>query len=306
MTRRHSLLFVGLLFLFGCGEERKETPTKGKVTVAVAESVFPVLEQEQQKFEELYPEAHVDLHMTTSREAIALLFNDSVSVIVSARPLNTEERGVAKSANLTFGEFKLAIDGIAVIVNNENPVKQLRTTQIDSILNGSLTDWKKAGWNGSASPIAVCLPDRNTGTFDSLSLYTKHDEQQMHPVKITASSSEMIHFVHEHENAIGFVGVNWYSSQKDSVKALALNDPSAPDSLGIKGKYFGPHQAYMYQKFYPLIKDVYIYTRGDIYGVASGFTSFMTSSAGQKIILNSGLVPATMPVRLVEITNRSL
>jgi phosphate transport system substrate-binding protein len=244
--------------------------------------------------------------MTTSREAIAKLFNDSVSVIVSARPLNAEERDVAKRANLIFGEFKIAIDGIAVIVNNANPVRQFRTTQIDSILNGYIKNWDKAGWTGSFSPIAVCFPDRNTGTFDSLSLYTKHDEQQMRPAKITASSMEMIRFVSQYEHAIGFVGVNWYSSYKDSVRALALNDPGAADSLGIKGKYFGPHQAYMYQKFYPLIKDVYIYTTAGMYGVGSGFASFITSSAGQKIILNSGLVPATMPVRLVEITNRSL
>jgi phosphate transport system substrate-binding protein len=289
-----------------CTEERRETPTKGQTTVVVAESVSPVIQQEKLKFEELYPQAKVGLQVASDREAIARLFNDSISIIVSSRPLNKEEREVAKRFKLALGEFKVAIDGIAIIVNNENPMTQLRTTQLDSILSGSAKEWKSAGWKQSTSSVALCLPDRNTGTFEVIAEKILQGKQFTNPAKIVSSSAEIIEFVSQHENALGMVGVNWFVDNKNKVKALELTDPNAPDSLGIKGKYYGPYQAYIYQKFYPLTKDVYIYSRADNYGVAAGFTSFMTSSAGQKIILNSGLVPATMPVRLVEITNRSI
>ena len=60
----------------------------------------------------------------------------------------------------------------------------------------------------------------------------------------------------------------------------------------------------IYQQYYPLTRDIYIYTRADNYGVAAGFSAFITSAPGQKIVMSSGLVPATMPVRLVQTTSK--
>ncbi|HEV8538190.1 MAG TPA: substrate-binding domain-containing protein, partial [Bacteroidota bacterium] len=80
-------LMIVISLSFGCQGERSETPTKGHVTVVVSESVSPVIKLEEQTFEELYPEAQVDLEFSTTREAIARLFNDSITVIVTSRPL---------------------------------------------------------------------------------------------------------------------------------------------------------------------------------------------------------------------------
>ncbi len=71
--------------------------------------------------------------------------------------------------------------------------------------------------------------------------------------------------------------MNWLNDNKEKVKALELSDPNMPDSLG-GGKYFSPHQAYIYQKYYPLTRDIYIYSRADNYGVAAGFTTFIASA----------------------------
>jgi len=90
------------------------------------------------------------------------------------------------------------------------------------------------------------------------------------------------------------------------VRILELSDPQAPDSLGTRGNYYAPYQAYVYQGYYPIPREIYIYSTADNYGVAAGFTSFITSGPGQKIVLQSGLVPATMPVRLVETTHNSI
>ena len=113
----------------------------------------------------------------------------------------------------------------------------------------------------------------------------------------------MVDFVSSHPDAIGMLGLNWLPDNKDKVKVLELADPDAPDSLGTRGKYFRPHQAYVFQGTYPLTRQIYFYSRADVYSVGIGFVSFVTSAPGQKIVLNSGLVPATMPVRLVQLTS---
>ena len=115
----------------------------------------------------------------------------------------------------------------------------------------------------------------------------------------------MIEAVANDPSAIGIVGLNWLRAAGGRVRALDLSDPSAPDSLG-GGKFFSPHQAYVYKGFYPIIRNVYLLITPDSYGVSTGFTSFLTSAPGQKIVQNQGLVPATMPVRLVQLRNDAL
>jgi phosphate transport system substrate-binding protein len=298
-------LLLGALFLSGCQGERKESPTKGSVTVMVSESVSPLIKAEKEKFEELYPDAHVSLVVTSAREAITHLFNDTIKVIVSSRPFNTEERDFIKRANLTIGEFKIAIDGIAVITNLENPITGLRTTQLDSLLSGSTTSWSTAGWNNAPGPVELCLPDRNSGTYEVAAAKILHGGKFAVATKVATSSPEMVQCVSERPNAIGLLGLNWLNENKEKVKVLELSDPDAPDSLGTRGKFFSPHQAYVYQQYYPLTRDIYIYSRSDGYSVGAGFLAFVNSAPGQKIVQNSGLVPATMPVRLVHMTSES-
>ncbi len=301
------ILSVGIgIVAIGCQGERLETPTKGYVTVLVSESVAPLLRSEEIKFEELYPEAHITAEVTSDREAVTRLFNDSITIVVTARPLNSEELEAEKRFKLGIHEYKIAIDGIVVITNNENPVTQLRVSQLDSVLRGDIQTWDKLGWKGSTSSIIVYLPEVNSATHEVIGTKVLHGNKYLSRAKQVISSPEMIQSVVKDPSGIGLVGMNWLADRKEQVRMLELCDTNAPDSLGINDKYFGPHQAYVYQRYYPLIRDVYIYSRADNYGVAAGFTSFITSVAGQKIVQNSGLVPATMPVRLVEVTNKSL
>jgi hypothetical protein len=67
---------------------------------------------------------------------------------------------------------------------------------------------------------------------------------------------------------------------------------------------FKPWQAYLALKEYPLIRDVYVILTDPRQGLASGFTGFLTSDRGQRIILKAGIVPATQPVRIVNVKEK--
>lgn len=293
----------------GCSGKESDTPTKGHTTVAVCEEVLPLMREEEARFEELYPDARVDLRPQSAREAIAALFNrgtDSVAVVVSSRALNAEETAARKAANLEVTEFRIAIDALAIIVNTANDVTGLTVPQLDSIFTGRVMDWGLLGWKKSPGKIAVCVPDRNMASYEVFSARVLGGREFVSPAAVAAKSPDMIAAVARDPAAIGIVGLNWMKSPPAGVRIIDLSDPAAPESLGIAGKYFSPHQAYVYKGFYPLVRNVYIYITPDSYGVSSGFTSFITSAAGQKIVQNQGLVPATMPVRLVELRNDNL
>jgi phosphate transport system substrate-binding protein len=64
---------------------------------------------------------------------------------------------------------------------------------------------------------------------------------------------------------------------------------------------YKPYQAYIYQGVYPLTRDVYAVNAEPRNGLATGFTAFLASDRGQRIILKSGIIPAIAPVRIVNV-----
>ena len=84
---------------------------------------------------------------------------------------------------------------------------------------------------------------------------------------------------------------------------LSLGTPGvAPDSTQRPGAFYSPAQAYIYKDYYPITTPVYIYSREQTRDVSLGFISFVAGAEGQKVILKSGIVPVTMPVRLIHLT----
>jgi phosphate transport system substrate-binding protein len=290
--------------ILGCVGENKELPTKGAITIVASETVLPMIQHQEEKFESLYTNANLNIITASTREAITRIFNDTIKFIVSSRPLNTEEREVAKREQIDLKEYKIAIDGIAIIVNSANTVSQLRTTQLDSVFRGITSRWNEVGGKGGA--IDVILPDQNAGEFEIVGMKILNGKRFTDRAFTVKSSPEMMKGIIENPDAIGIIGVTWLREKEEKIKVLELCDPSVPDSFQIKGQYFAPFQAHIYRGFYPLTSEVFIYTKIDMYSVGSGFISFITSAPGQKIVLSYGMVPVTMPIRLVELTNRGV
>ena len=118
------------------------------------------------------------------------------------------------------------------------------------------------------------------------------------------SNSEVIDYVSKNKGAIGLVSVNWIADDDDpatrafksKIKIAAVSHPYLSP-----GTYSMPDQGSIYDKSYPFTRTVYLVSRETFRGLASGFVTFFAAEQGQRIVLKSGLVPATMPIRLVQI-----
>lgn len=113
----------------------------------------------------------------------------------------------------------------------------------------------------------------------------------------------------QNKNAIGVIGVNWISDFDDStainflnrIKVLGISEDPAPISTE---SYYQPYQAYIAQQAYPLRRYLYIISTEGRAGLGTGFAAYVAGDKGQRLILKSGLVPATMPVRVVGLGNQ--
>jgi phosphate transport system substrate-binding protein len=119
------------------------------------------------------------------------------------------------------------------------------------------------------------------------------------------SSPAVIDYVENHPGALGIISVNWISDPDDSithafqksVRVVSLT----PEFNSDGNDYFQPHPAYISDETYPFTREVYAISRETFSGLGSGFIHFVAGDQGQRIILKSGMLPATMPVRIVQV-----
>ena len=288
---------AAVLLLVGCNVPKEDTPSSGTLVGLVSESQSDVLATQVEQFESLYREAHVTLHGTTTRDAIVQFLNDSVRFICVDRPMNAEERAVARKAGKKFGEFPVAEDALAFIVRRDNPATQITQDAIRGIVTGALRDWTGIAPAGSGA-IRLALTGRNSGTYELLLRHFLKTDTDAAVAFVADSQAAIVDFVAGHGGAIGVVSVSALRDTSKQIRALAVE--RIDSTTGAK-EFVKLHQAHIYQERYPYHYPVYVYSIEGIRGVHQGLTTFIASAPGQKNFQKAGLVPKTMPVRLVKL-----
>lgn len=288
----------------GPGGENADTPTAGNIKISVDQNFYQILDSQVDTFEKLYKYAHVNPSYKPEAEVIQDLLQDSARLVVVSRELTPEEKRVFENIKITPRVTKIAIDAIALIVHPDNPDANLTLEQARNIFTGQTKSWKEISPGSPLSDIRVVFDNRNSSTvryvMDSLTA------GRPFPANAFAAESNdaLVDYVAQDPNAIGVIGVNWISDRDDTtavnflkrIKVVGLSTTPQPTS---SDDYLQPHQAYTAQRTYPLLRNVYIISREARAGLGTGFASFVAGDKGQRIILKSGLVPATMPVRVI-------
>lgn len=300
------LIFVCVAIAFcGCLPRDKkgkflDTPTSGTITIAVDEALQPLMEAEISAFTALYTNAHINAIYVSEGEAIDSLLVDSVRLAVVTRKLVKDEEDYLETLRLPAAQVRVAINGIALIVHPDNRDTLMTTDQLKQILTGQIKQWNELNNSSNKAPLNVVFDQPNSGIIrflnDSLTSL-KNLPENVFAVK---SNAAVVDYVSSHPEALGLIDVSWISDRDDATTNTFLGSVKVV-GLSTGGEYYKPFQAYLSQRQYPLLRDVYLISREGRTGLATGFTAFVASDKGQRVILKSGLVPATMPVRIVEI-----
>jgi|WetSurMetagenome_2_1015567.scaffolds.fasta_scaffold09966_4 phosphate transport system substrate-binding protein len=294
-----------MLLLAGCTREPGSTTlTKGTLRIDCDAAIYPALRLVAEEFHSQYPDARVDVRSVEAREATANFVNDSVHVIAIARSLNAEERATLAATKTWFEEYHVAQSAIAVLAHKENPVTELRMGQLDSILTGSVTAWP--GWKAGGN-IDIVVSDVNSSTNEVLRALVLRGKKFALSASVIAGSGDLMEHVRSTRNAIGVTNVAWLMGVEQEFSLIGLSRPGvAADSTQRVGKAYTPVQGYVYKGYYPLSTPVNMYSRELNRDVSMGFIAFATGIQGQKVFLKSGLVPVTMPVRLIQLTSEQV
>ncbi|MFA6580710.1 MAG: substrate-binding domain-containing protein [Paludibacter sp.] len=304
-------LFVSLL-LFSCQNKSKDnstdTYTSGVISIAVDESFQPIVQQELDVFEAQFPQAGIVPVYTNEVNAINLLLKDSVRFAIATRALSPGEENYLISKKFSPRSYKIATDGIALIINKQNPDSLISVNNIRSILTGDIKNWNEIYPASRLGKFIVVFDNPNSSTVRFAIDSICHGKALSSGLKAQSTNQEVINYVSKTKNAIGIIGSNWLNNVKDTTN-LSFNDQVrvmsvSAGSVATVDNSYKPFQAYLFYGYYPLSRNIFIILNDPRGSLPSGLTSFFTSDRGQRIILKSGLVPATQPVRIVNIKDQ--
>jgi phosphate transport system substrate-binding protein len=311
-----SIIGVTLVFTFvvfySCKTPPKkytgETPTGGNVKIAFDESYQLLADAELYTFQSLYTNATINPIFASEDSILSLFLKDSVRVIFTSRKLTENEDAYLKSKSFVPRTTRVAYDALAFIVNKSNNDSLIRYNTIKDIFMGKTLTWKEINSKSKLNAIKVVFD--NPGSSNVRLIMNKFGISGSLPSNCynASKNSGVIDYVEKNPDALGIISVNWISDPHDSISHAFLNKvkvvlvTSEFDSDG--NDFYSPHPAYIADKSYPFTREVYAINRETFSGLGTGFTSFVAGDLGQRIILRMGMVPAAMPVRLVEIKKK--
>jgi phosphate transport system substrate-binding protein len=301
--------FTGLLFvlvLTACNRNPNavldETATRGNIKIGVDESFTLLAEAELYVFQSVYRNAHITPLYKPELDVRDDYMNDSIRMMITTRKLTEEEVEFLKTKLINPRTTTIAYDGLAFVVNNRNRDSMLVYNKVRDIFRGKISNWNQINASNTSGKITVVFDNNKSSSVRFIR--EKFGIQDSLPSNCLAANNneEVINFVERNVNALGVVAVNWISDKDDSITHGFLNRIKVAglsteyDTEGIT--FYKPYQAYIADKSYPLVREVYAINRETFTGLGSGFIKYM-SIEGQRIVLKMGMVPATMPVRVV-------
>ncbi len=291
------------------------SPTEGTLVVYCAESVAPAVTEVAKEFMILYTKAHITVEPVPTRVAVYKLFNNETTLAVTSRYFSQDELNAMKKYKIEVDSMTVALDGVVVVVNSRNPLKRINTSQLRNIYSGKITTWGELerDFQGKIIP---ALEDENSGTVQFFGDRVLGNEKFVNVYPCT-TMTHVYKFVRDNRNAIGLISSNWLNAgpkllpgKEPEPKALEIAEVDSADLKYVDpntfGSYYYPYQAHIYRHYYPLTRNIYFMSRDFQHGLGAGFLTFAASAQGQQILLNNGLVPATMPVRLVQLNSQPL
>lgn len=166
-----------------------------------------------------------------------------------------------------------AIDGVAVVVHPDNPVKAMTTAQLKEIYAGQLASWKALG--GPDKPINIYTRDEASGTREVFWEKALAKGEISPKALFAASNGAMKTAVGQDPYAIGYVSVGHIDA---SVAPVTL-DAVAPTLENVKaGKY-------------KVARGLFSNTKGEPKGLTQKFIDFIFSAQGRELIVKQGFIP---------------
>ena len=247
-----------------------ETTLSGTVSTDGSTSMEKVINSLGESFMAMNKDVKFTYNPTGSGSGIQAVSEGRCDIGLSSRALKDDE----KASGLV--ETVVALDGIAIVVNPENPVSDLDIDTIAKIYTGEITNWKDVG--GNDAEIVLIGREAGSGTRDGFESITGTKDACKLDQELT-STGGVIEAVAGNPNAIGYASLSAVEG-KNTVKAVTVGGVACTEATVLDGSY-------AIQRPFVLVTK----TGENLSPAAQAFFDYATSSAASQLIKAAGAVP---------------
>jgi len=258
----------------------------GAITVSGSDTMVILA----QKWAEVYGQAHTDVHIQVngggSGVGLAALQKGQIDIADASRPIKTAEiESYVKAFGKRPREYKVAMDGLSVYVNKDNPVKALDLEQLKAIFTGKITNWKEVG--GNDAPITIYSRENTSGSYEFFKEHVLKGKDFAAAAQTMPGTAALVQVVEKDKNGIGYGGASYgVNTRPLGVKKDAASPAIEPTEETVVG-----------QK-YPIWRYLYVYLNPDAdKGDIAAYLNWIRSDDGQAVVKENSYYPLPKELR---------
>jgi len=301
----------------GCDySEIKSKATTGNMNMSVDENFRPLMEKLKDEFERLNPGAKLNISYKPTVNAITDLLNADVKTVIICGDFDDTTRKWVEKYKIELQRFEIGTEGIAFIVNPDNPVERVTSEDLKKIFTGDYLKWSdikaedeqqnadvKTNMKGNLEKIKLFIQRPNSYTYSYVKDTVLTGKDYNKSAQICSTSIQMFDEIRQNKNAIGISNMSALTrgsqdSLDASVKPLRISKIWAN---GRQDDYTQFHIGLIAARKYPYFRKVILYTSELGIQLSTGLITFIRNTDGQKVVMEYGIVPANTPVRLIQL-----
>ena len=258
------LVFTGACNKGASGNAESRTNEPYTIEVGGSTSVTPLMELLAEEYQNLKPYIKVNINGTGSGDGINNA-GELYQIGMSSRELTPAEQGRG------LRDTTIAIDGIAVIVNKDNPITNLTVEQIRDIYTGVITDWSQVSNGAKRGRIAVVSREEGSGTRGAFEELVGFQGRLLFGANESTSTGAIKAGIAQNPDAIGYISLG---SVDDTIKSISVGGVAASTANVVNGTY-------------KIARPFIVLTGNNIHAETTAFIQWILSAEGQAIVRRS-------------------
>ncbi len=281
------MLTLAVAITSGCSRgQQNGHGTAGKnIQIKGSDTIVNLVQAWAEEFTKRNPVVNIGVTGGGSGTGFAALLNGTCDIGMSSRLIDPKEIVKAKANGIQPVEYKVGLDGLAVVVHPDNPVHNLTLDNLRDIFMARKKNWKDFG--GENRKIVILSRESNSGTHVFFKEHvlkrgnTKSPEEFSPEALLMPSSQAIADEVQQNPHAIGYVGMGYICQ---ALKAVAVAvEPGKP--------FIEPNVETVMDGSYPISRPLFLYTNGEPTDYIKIFVDYALSESGQKMVKDTDFVP---------------
>ena len=262
------------------------TVQAGTITVKGSDTMVVLAQKWAEVYMRSNPETKIQVTGGGSGIGLAALQNRTTDLANASRKIKPKEiESCVKAFNKRPTEYKVALDGLSVYVNESNPVKSLTMDQLSGIFTGKIRNWKEVG--GKDESIVIYSRENSSGTYEFFKEHVLQGKDFAASANTLQGTAQVLQEVAKKPNGIGYGGAAYGSGAKHLAIKKDDNSPAIEptEDTVVKGTY-------------PIWRYLYIYVNPALdKGEISSYLNWLRSDDGQAVVKDVGYYPLPKNLR---------